>query len=476
MTRASGKRSAKDRDIGGPSRQGLRTPLGSDLTRQDRRRACALAVLAFVVYNANLRAVSSGDCFPARFLPFSILKTGSVNLEPLVDAVRQGHKDPYWLQKSIGGHWVSLFPIVAPVLVTPLYVPAAIAVQRAGWRRSYLDAVAELMEKISGSAIASLSVAFVYLLVRRRLSPGRAVLLTAAYAFGTSTWVTGSQALWQHGQAELLVAGALLLVTREPTGMRAFAIGAACALGAMNRPPDIVLFAPIALEAVLRTSWKGPLLRAGVAGAVIAAAPFLAYNIAAFGLPGGGYQVLYLHASGRDAIVLRASLFPALSGMLFSPAKGLFFFSPFLLFLAGRLKKDAQEGLADRRLSLLLGAGVVTQILLYTRTEWRGGYSFGPRYLVDLLPILVFLLAPVVAALGRRGLVAFALSAALGAGFQAVGAFCYPKGLSDLVVYCDGPGSPKMDVWSLSRSPVVLEAQAGMAPMTFAAYARDALR
>ena len=32
-----------------------------------------------------------------------------------------------------------------------------------------------------------------------------------AFAFGTDTWMISSQALWQHGSGELLVALALLL-------------------------------------------------------------------------------------------------------------------------------------------------------------------------------------------------------------------------------------------------------------------------
>lgn len=40
--------------------------------RLDRKRAGLLFLLAFLVFNANLRPISAGDCFPARFLPFSL--------------------------------------------------------------------------------------------------------------------------------------------------------------------------------------------------------------------------------------------------------------------------------------------------------------------------------------------------------------------------------------------------------------------
>ncbi|MCL4810121.1 MAG: hypothetical protein KJ062_20365, partial [Thermoanaerobaculia bacterium] len=56
--------------------------------RLDWKRAAALFLLAFVVYNANLRPISAGDCFPARFLPFSLWGRGSLTLDPVRDVAR----------------------------------------------------------------------------------------------------------------------------------------------------------------------------------------------------------------------------------------------------------------------------------------------------------------------------------------------------------------------------------------------------
>ena len=46
-----------------------------------------------------------------------------------------------------------------------------------------------------------------FLLLRRRAQARLAFLLTLVFAFGTTTWVIGSQALWQHGLGELLIVG-----------------------------------------------------------------------------------------------------------------------------------------------------------------------------------------------------------------------------------------------------------------------------
>ena len=77
------------------------------------------------------------------------------------------------------------------------------------------------MEKLTASFLAALSAALLFLLLRRRATPSIAMLLTVAYAFGTTTWVISSQALWQHGMAQLLVIGLMLLLTATCTVPRA---------------------------------------------------------------------------------------------------------------------------------------------------------------------------------------------------------------------------------------------------------------
>ena len=85
------------------------------------------------------------------------------------------------------------------------------------------------MEKLAASFVTALSASLLFLALRRRTTMSNAVLLTVAYAFGTSTWVISSQALWQHGVAQLLVTGAILLLTGPCTAARALTVGLAAA-------------------------------------------------------------------------------------------------------------------------------------------------------------------------------------------------------------------------------------------------------
>src|SRR3954463_2515672 len=194
--------------------------------RRELRASLLIGLCCLLVYNANGRAISAGDTYPARYLPFAIWRYHSVLLDPIAPLTAQGRDQrAFWMAPVPGGHTISLYPVVLPVLIAPLYLPAVGYLHLRGWTDGRLDHVARVMEKLSASLVAALSAALLYLLLRRRAAAPIALLLTLAYAFGTTTWVIGSQALWQHGMAELLVVGALLLLTGPCTAPRALAAG-----------------------------------------------------------------------------------------------------------------------------------------------------------------------------------------------------------------------------------------------------------
>src|SRR5581483_8791416 len=126
-------------------------------------------------------------------------------------------------------------------------------------------------------------------------------------------------------------------------------------------------------------------------------------------------------------------------GLLVSPARGLLVFSPFLVFvpvgLIQRLRAPSTKGLA-----VVLSLAAAAQLLLYSQADWRAGVSWGPRWLTDLLPILVWMLAPAPLVLRplARGLLILAMGASVAV--QAIGAFWYTK-TSDELIYAGNPAS-----------------------------------
>src|SRR5436309_7114245 len=214
--------------------------------RRELRASLLIGLCCLLVYNANGRAISAGDTYPARYLPFAIWRHHTVLLDPIATLTAQGRgHTAYWMVRVPGGHVISLYPVVLPVLIAPLYFPAVGILRLRGWTDGRLDHTARVMEKLAASLVAALSASLLYLLLRRRAAAPIALLLTLAYAFGTTTWVISSQALWQHGMAELLVIGALLLLTAPCTAPRALAAGLLCGLIASHRPPDVILAAAL---------------------------------------------------------------------------------------------------------------------------------------------------------------------------------------------------------------------------------------
>lgn len=434
---------------------------------RDRMRASILIGLCcLLIYNANLRSISAGDTYPARYLPFAILRYHTIFLDPVAKVAAQGRGDAaYWMVHRPDGHIISLYPVMVPVLIAPLYLPAVAYLHVRGWSDQRLDHIAKVMEKLAASFVAALSASLLYLLLRRRAKASIALLLTLAYAFGTTTWVISSQALWQHGIAELLVIGALLFLTATCTVPRTLAAGLLLGLIAGNRPPDVILAAALGAYGLF---WAGrrrvvPLL----AAAALPVALVLLYNLHVAGNVGGGYGLL------GKARFFEHELLTGVGGLFVSPTRGLLVFSPFLLFLvlAWRYLPRSRE---ERGLTLAMIAGVAIQILLYAKADWRGGLSWGPRYMTDLLPFLMWMLVPVVAALRGFGRVCFVLAAGVAVAIEAIGAFAY-SGSLDLPIYAADRGPLENDMqaaFDWRNAPVISSLRHGLAPADLAVSVR----
>ena len=420
----------------------------------DLRAALAFALAAFLIYNANWRLITASDNYPARYLPFAIIGHGTLRIDPIRSVASQGRAAPYWIIRGTNNHLVSFYPVVAPLLASPLYLPAIAWLDVRGWTDSRVDRLARFMEKISASLIVSLSVGLMYLLLRRRAGVPIAVLLTIAYAFGTNTWVTSSQGMWQHGTAELLLVTLLLLATGRITLPRAIAAGAVCALIVFNRPPDAILAAPLGLYALWRAGRSAPWI---VAGGIVAGIPFLVYNICVVGYLLGGYALV------ENPGFFRFSLPFGVAGLLFSLGRGLLVFTPFLLAVPYGLPRILRER-PGRGLSIMICIASVLQVMLYAKADWRGGASWGPRYLTDVIPLLVWMLPPVVASLGRFTRAIFCSGVCASIAIQVVGAFWFTGKSDELLLRPALDDSAMRAFWNLRSTPFIFELRHRPAP------------
>src|SRR5262249_16704902 len=155
---------------------------------------------------------------------------------------------------------------------------------------------------------------------------------------------------------------ALWLLTREPTRRSAIFAGCLCSLMVFNRPPDFFLALAFAVAYVWRSRSRIP---AFLAGALLTGTPFLIYNPLLFRRPTGGYGLLLSRALHGYPLSERvSSMITGVPALLVSPGKGLFVYSPFLLFLIGApLLSFPRTGTLPTR---LFWAAFAAQILVYS--------------------------------------------------------------------------------------------------------------
>ncbi|MGH9823237.1 MAG: hypothetical protein ACREDR_08305, partial [Blastocatellia bacterium] len=457
---------------------------------QSLKAPVLLGLCCFIIYNANLRQIGAGDTVPARYLPLILWHNGTLDLDANARVVAHGHsmippwkRNPtagadgpgpdgnvnyfepwaYWMVHTRHDQLASLYPVVGPLLVTPLYLPAVIWLNKHGWEQPRIDRVAVLREKVSASLLASIAVVLMFLVLRRDCLRW-SLPLAVVFAFGSNTWMISSQALWQHGSGELLIALSLLLVnpgeSAPASPMRTALLGVVCVLMAANRPPDALIAGAIILF-VLWNSGRGATLSPSrgafwnrrrcalwlLAGAALPLAALLYYNLHFIGNLAGGYGL----AGKKTFVHLNLS---GMAGLLISPARGLLVFSPFLVFvpvgLIQRFRAQSSKGLA-----VALSFAVAAQFILYSMADWRAGASWGPRWLTDLLPILVWMLAPTALVLGTvtRGVLMFLMLASVGV--QTIGAFWY-TGTSDARIFVGNPAS-MVGAWDPRNVPFLVE-------------------
>jgi len=333
----------------------------------------------------------SGDTIPAAYLPLSLISHQSLNFDSMIAATGLGPNLDYAFP-HVNGHYVSLFPIVTPVLITPIYFISSILFII--FQIPIGSSGIMVMAKTSASIIAALSCVFVFLTVKELFSQKTALITVLIYAFATSTWSVSSQALWQHGTVELLLIAMIWLIIRnerEPSWKKIMVLGLLSGLFIFNRPPDAVLLLPI-IGYVIRYERQN--LPVYAISAVASGLPFLVYNLSVFGNAFGGYkQNLVLFSFSLDSI-------RNFAGLLIAPNVGLLVFSPVLLLsVLGYLRLDSVSSERIRQVLVIFGPAIVLEILVYSFfAGWDSSvaYSYGQRFLTGFVPVLAIYLGIIV--------------------------------------------------------------------------------
>ena len=216
---------------------------------------------------------------------------------------------------------------------------------------------------------------------------GLATLLLGTPLFGYSLL------FFSHVLVAVLVYAAFRLLFDKPEHdvRREVLAGAACGLAVVSEFPAVLVVAVFGVGLLFTPD---SMRRAG--SFVLGGIPFLmfllVYNQALFGSP---LSFSYAHESFPEwaAVASRGLLgisFPTLDNaylLLLSPARGLFFNSPILIL--GIVAFFTSTERTSLRHKVKVAAVVVTIVVLCGHGAAHGGWGFGPRYLVIIVPLLL---------------------------------------------------------------------------------------
>jgi hypothetical protein len=360
------------------------------------------AVIAAVVFLSYLPGnIGCSDSMWSIPTAVSLLDHGDANLDeygPILEA------HGYVLTQRVGGHVYTIYPLGASIVAIPgiivlrplaaallRHAPAAWATlqrtaEERGCRPVAGEPVIELhswTEHLIASAIVAAAAAVMFIIAADELSAVGAMLLAFIFAFGTPAWSTASRVLWQHGPSMLVVAVVLLLQRR---GGRPIWIGLLLAFAVVVRPTNAILC--VAAGAWLLAT-KPRALPEFVAGAAIVLVPFAIANRVAY--------AAWLPPYYRPGFYRpNPFFFEALAGLLVSPNRGLFVFSPiFVLSIAGFALLVVHRRLTALDVSLAASVAAIWVVLAKANFLWWGGHSYGPRFFADVLPYLTVFLIPI---------------------------------------------------------------------------------
>ena len=349
---------------------------------------CLVFLVAFGLYMGNGRGWPSGDTVPGKLVPISILVEKNLDMDEFAQAISPGTR---YCMIDVKGHKYSSYPLGPAFTALPIYTIEYLAdpdVFGEGMRRfreapfgNDVTTTASRLEKRSAAIITALSAVFIWLICGQRLPVSAAILLTVGYAFGTSLMSSASQALWTHGPACLALTVMFygLLKDRASRWLHVV-VGIAAAWAVFCRPTNVLPILVLAPWVVWNCRGRAVWIALGGV-AVFGATSALNFSIYGSILGGyAGHRGMFESFSGE-----------ALAGILFSPSRGLFVFSPFLLLAVGLGLVAAVKRPTGYAAGCLLAA--VAYVVLYAFwPDWGAGFSFGARLLCDVVPFLVMTL------------------------------------------------------------------------------------
>lgn len=434
------------------------------------RVLCLTLFLSLVlIYHANGSVVDEGDAVPSVEFPYALLETGKPVIEPLRSPkmfkwrgepplqLPGGSDVPSWKSRYDNktfeqwrkeGH-ISLYGPRYFLVAAPLRdayvntfgpVPGLLTLPLAALFNTIHPAIAQkpmlklAVAKLTASMLIAACAVLIFIAALRSTDRARALLVAVVYALGSCAWSMSSQTIWQQTVTQFFLA-----------------LGAACFLGALDRP-HVAAFSGLAFGTALAVRPTAVIVLVSafvyvclrhprsvlpfVLGALPATLGIAGYNFYYFHDPFVFAQGLVGHSVALEKTgspeLWQTPVWKGFIGLLISPSRGLLIFSPVFALAAWGIVRIWRNARFDALRPLTIAALAMMGIQC-AWFDWWGGWAYGYRPWLDVLPLLTLFIVPVIGAATATFLRRAAISVALlySAFVQALGAFSYDKAWND---------------------------------------------
>ena len=376
-----------------------------------RATAFAIALSAFLLY-----AIAGGG---------RVVGSDEVTMLELSRAILEGRIDVPEGATLAGadGRFYSTNSAGQALVALPLVATAEGLGRASGLPPARRELLVRFVASFFNAAVSAIVLAVFYL-AARRLGFGASAALAAAALLGLTTplWVYSKSFMAEPLEALgllLALTGAARARAGEARAVRLAALGVVIAIMVKLTMLPLALACLWPLVRVPKEArtrlWAWP-----AAALVLALAFHLGYNLARFGSP---FETGYGQQASFSAY--RTPFLVGFYGLLFSSGKGLLWFAPALWLAPFGLGSSRSQTPAESatRWALLPWAAAFA---LYSPFEhWAGDGSWGPRYLVPLLPVGFLWVARALDRAPRPRRIAAALLAAAGLTVQVAGVSIY---------------------------------------------------
>ena len=280
----------------------------------------------------------------------------------------------------VKGRLIYGFPWGLPILTLPWVAVANALGQTVAPRHVYSAAKEVRMQRLATAFLSALTVCVAYEAAASLLPLSWSLTIALSIGFGTQMWSSVSRSLWPQTWYLLLITLIILLLMRgwHWPWLLATLIAWAAFVRPVAAPTLLILGVYILFELESQQArvlyLATGLLWAGALGAVMLF--FVGQLLAPVYDPG---------------LMVITGFLGRLVGILFSPARGLLVYVPVVLVPLYLTVRHWRQ-LPQRRLAALALAAVFSTIAtLACCRVWWGGWSYGPRDLVETVPWLALL-------------------------------------------------------------------------------------